>query len=173
MNKQQIKQCVDNDIRKLFTVFRRNPAMFLDEADVQCYLYSLLANDRTLRTFRPAVKDTNFKTILVHAEPRTTRRRYDIVIARPRTTFNVDDWKRYICIEIKFNKTYTNHKTCNVTRDIKKAQLFEVGYVLWLNWQFCISEEHAKRAENLAKKYGNVTFLYMDRSMKPIKTNVL
>jgi hypothetical protein len=50
--------------------------------------------------------------------------------------------------------------------------LFEVGYVLWLNWRYRISEEHAKRAENLAKKYGNVKFLYLDMSTKPITTKV-
>jgi hypothetical protein len=171
----EIKRCVDQDIRKLLRVFRRQPAMFFTEADVQSYLYSLLINDRALREFQPPVKGYDLKTVLVHAEARTTRpkqRRFDIVVGKPVATLDENGYDGLVGIEIKFDTTYSSSGNCNISEDIRKAHGFDVGYVLWLNWRFRISKDRVNRAEAFAKKYGNVTFWFIDMSTKPIATNV-
>jgi hypothetical protein len=53
---KDLEEVVESNIKKLFEIFEENPAYFLSEADVQCYLYSLLINDERIKKLSPLLK---------------------------------------------------------------------------------------------------------------------
>ena len=46
---EDLEEAVECNIKKLRKIFEENPAYFLSERDVQCYLYSLLINDERIK----------------------------------------------------------------------------------------------------------------------------
>jgi len=57
-------------------------------------------------------------------------------------------------------------------RDVKKCADYGRGYVLWLNYDRPISDDHLKETQNSVKRCGNVKLYYLDVASDPIKTNV-
>lgn len=181
MRFKDMQEAVERNIVKLFKSFFENPAIFLTEADVQCYLYSLLINDPFFRdafaSFKHQTPKEVSKTLLVHAELevliRGKSKRYDISIWQPRKGIAFSDWETLIGIEIKYNRRIPAGKEpSGILRDIRSVRYNKQGYVLWLNWDRVIADDHLKKAEKLTKRYENVKLFYLDMFSEPIKTNV-
>jgi len=68
----ELDEATERNIIKLLQTFHKHPAIFLSEADVQSYLYSLLINDACFINNCPVVKMNTpkgkSKTSLVHVE---------------------------------------------------------------------------------------------------------
>jgi hypothetical protein len=182
---EELNKIVERNIVKLFKIFQKNPAIFLSESDVQCYLYSLLINDPEIRDFHPnminfsATMETS-KSIFVHANMRVSIRNknriVDLSVFPPKETLDLTDndlWDNMIGIEIKFNRRVPARKeSSNIMDDIKKVSDYKKGYVLWLNWDREIDDDNLKKVEKFAEKHANVRVLYLDLFSDPIKTNV-
>jgi hypothetical protein len=68
-----------------------------------------------------------------------------------------------IGIEIKYNRTFPAGKErSSILDDVKKCAAYQLGYVLWLNWEARINDEHRKMVEEQVQKCGNVKFFYLD-----------
>jgi hypothetical protein len=181
MKFKDLEEAVERNIRKLFTSFYKNPAIFWTEADVKCYLYALLINDPFFKNSCPNFKDKNLRkesnTFLVHTElPVTVRgkdKKYDILIMEPSKTISYSDCESTICVEIKFNRRDPARKEkSSIVDDVKKAkEVNRRGYVLWLNWACPIRDNHLKRVRNLIKNYKNVELFYLDLYSEPIKAS--
>jgi hypothetical protein len=181
MRYDTLEKAVERNILKLFKVFHKNPAFFLCETDVECYLYSLLINDSVFRHHYPQFKHRwlkqSSKTLLVHTEIgvgiRRKTKKYDISIWKPTKTVEFYEWETIIGIEIKFNTPHPAGKErSSILEDVKKTKENRKGYILWLNWDSPISDSHLEETRKLIKKYGNVKLLYLDVFSDPIKTNV-
>lgn len=183
MKFHDLREVVERNITKGFTIFYKNPAIFLCERDVQGYLYGLLLGESVFRNCCPYINHDHLKvksrTILLHTEPSLGYRRktirYDISVFKQSKVVDYYDWETTIGIEIKFNRRYPAGKSerRGLLFDIKKAKEGnKQGYILWLNWDRPISEKHVKRAKSLVQKYRNVKLLYLDMFSKPPKTNV-
>lgn len=182
MRFKDLKEAVERNILKLFKSFFENPAIFLSEADVECYLYALLINDPFFRDVSPSVKyqtsKEESKTLLVHAEVgveiRGKDKSYDISIWKPSKAINLSDWKTAIGIEIKFNRSRPAGKEkSSILKDVRKVRYNKQGYILWLNWDREINDVHLKKVENLIRRYENVKLFYLDMFSEPIRTNVM
>jgi len=173
----ELKNIVEKKIRDLLVVFKEDPGFFLSEADVKCYLYSLLINDPHLSRVTPKFKHSDLKksskTILVHSELRAGIKPEDIVIIKPASTIDYSSFYTSIGIEIKFNRKRPARKEkSNIVNDIKKLRSESFGYLLWLNWDREIREDQLKRVKKLVKKCRNVKFFYIDLFSQPMRTNV-
>ena len=149
---EDLEEAVECNIKKLRKIFEENPAYFLSERDVQCYLCSLLINDERIKKLSPLVKsgerlgddklNRDSRTLLVHTEkPRSKGlSQHDIFILPPYETISFSSLKPVIGIEIKFNvgPFKVNRKTqTKVEKDIKKLHgnpVLKRRYLLWLNW---------------------------------------
>lgn len=149
---EDLEEAVECNIKKLRKIFEENPAYFLSERDVQCYLCSLLINDERIKKLSPLVKsgerlgddklNRDSKTLLVHTErPRAKDfPQHDIFILPPCETISFSSLAPVIGIEIKFNvgPYKVNRKTStSVEDDIKKLlkdEALKQRYLLWLNW---------------------------------------
>lgn len=174
----ELKKTVERNIQKLFIVFNRNPAIFLSEADVKCYLYSLLINDPSISKVMPQFKYPRLRrksnTILVHTEVKGERKIEDIAVLKPAKTIDYTSYYTSIGIEIKFNRKEPAraHEDSGILDDIKKLKDELFGYLIWLNWDREIREDQLRKVKNTMKKYRNVKFFYIDLFSKPVKTNV-
>jgi hypothetical protein len=132
---EDLEEAVECNIKKLLKIFEENPAYFLSERDVQCYLYSLLINDERIKKLSPLIRsgdglNRDSRTLLVHAErPRVKGSRvkgfpqHDIFILPCCETASFDSLKPVIGIEIKFNRGpyRVDRKTLTpVDKDIEK-----------------------------------------------------
>lgn len=181
----ELTEIVERNIVKLFKTFYDSPAIFLSERDVQCFLYSLLVNEPEIRDFLPnminfsAAVETS-KSFLVHADMRVNIKNKDRIvdfsIFPPKEKLdwtNADFGDNMIGIEIKFNRRIPARKEpSNIIEDVKKVSDYKRGYVIWLNWDRKIDNDHLKKVEKIIEKYDNVRLLYLDLSSDPIKTNV-
>jgi len=181
MRFKDLQEAVERNITKLFKSFFENPAIFLSEADVQCYLYALLINDSFFREISPTLKyrtpKEESKTLLIHAEVevgiRGKGKKYDISIWKPSKAINLSEWETIIGIEIKFNRRSPARKEkSSILKDVRKVRYNKQGYILWLNWDREINEEHLKKVENLIRRYENVELFYLDMFSEPMRTNV-
>lgn len=182
MRFKDMQEAVERNIIKLFKSFFENPAIFLTEADVQGYLYSLLINEPFFRDASASFKyltpkEEISKTLLVHAELevgiRGKGKKYDISIWKPRKAIAFHNWETLVGIEIKFNRRGPARKEpSSILEDIRSVRYNKQGYVLWLNWDREIADGHLKKAENLIRRYENVKLFYLDMFSEPIKTNV-
>jgi hypothetical protein len=76
-------------------------------------------------------------------------------------------------IEIKYNRRVPARKEpSNIIEDVKKVSDYKKGYVLWLNYDRKIHDDHLEKVEKLVEKYENVKLYYLDLYSEPIKTNV-
>lgn len=182
MRFKDLQKAVEGNIVKLFKSFYKNPAIFLTEADLQCFLYSLLINDPFLKdafaSFKYlTTKEEISKSLLIHSELevgiRGKGKKYDISIWKPRRKIAFSDWETLIGIEIKFNRRLpAGKKTTGILGDIKSVRYNKQGYVLWLNWDREIDDSHLQVAQKFANKYDNVKLFYLDVFSEPIKTNI-
>ena len=159
---KDLEKAVESNIKKLFEIFEENPAYFLSEADVQCYLYNLLINDERIKKLSPLIKsgdklgddelNKDSRTLLVHAErPRAKDfPHHDIFIYAPCEIASFSSLEPVIGIEIKFNRgPYSvNRKTPTpVKTDIEKLlknKKLKRKYLLWLNWGRPMNEDYVK-----------------------------
>jgi len=168
-------EVVDRLVMKLVTTFYENPAIFMSEGDVQCYLYALLVNDpyfRNLWLEYPTAKKES-KTLLVHSDAGVIlegkRKNCDVLIFEP----NKKDLEPLIAIEIKYNRRRPAAKEkSNIIEDIKKVSATNQGYILWLNWETGIEEDQLKQVKGLIQMHENVKLFYLDMFSDPIKTNI-
>jgi hypothetical protein len=178
-----LQDSVEKNIIKTFKTFYENPAIFLTEADVQCYLYSLLINDPFLKKFFASFNYLTTKkeisnTILIHSElavsmSSSKRKRYDISIWKPRKNIDFSEWETLVGIEIKYNRRLpARSEASGIIKDIRSVRYNKQGYVLWLNWDREIDDNHLKVAQKLANKYENVKLFFLDLYSEPIKTNI-
>jgi hypothetical protein len=171
---EDLEEAVECNIKKLLKIFEENPAYFLSERDVQCYLYSLLINDERIKKLSPLVKsggrlgddklNRDSRTLLVHAEkPRAKDLpQHDIFILPPYETISFSSLKPMIGIEIKFNvgpfKVIRKTST-SVEDDIKKLlkdEALKQRYLLWLNWGRRMSVENENYVnEKIIEPYKN------------------
>ena len=181
MRFSDLKEAVEKNIAKLFMAFYENPAIFLSEADIKCYLYALLIDDPFFRNLHPNFKYQTPKekstTLLIHSELRVEMRgkdkNYDIAILKPSKVITFSDCEIVSGIEIKFNtRDPARNKKSNILEDIKKVSFIRQGYILWLNWDREINDVHLKKVENLIRRYENVKLFYLDMFSEPIRTNV-
>ena len=174
-------KAVENNILKLFKEFYEKPAIFLSESDVMCYLYSLLINDPvfkispTLKYFSSIMESS--ETSLVHAEMQVNIKNrnkiVDISIFPPERTLDYSDLTIAIGIEIKYNRRAPARKEpSSIIEDIKKVSDYKKGYILWLNYDREISDDHLEKVEKIVEKYENVKLYYLDIFSEPMKTNV-
>ena len=138
-------------------------------------------NNKTISEIRPRLKGEKLKkssdTILLHTQPiihqRGKQKKFDIVFLKPSPEINYDDCETIIGIEIKFNRRYPAGKEkSGILNDIKKAKDNKKGYILWLNWDRPISNEHKSITNKVSKKCGNVKFWWIDTSSGSVKTNL-
>lgn len=182
MKFSELNEVVERNIVKLFRTFHEKPAIFLTEADVKCYLYSLLINEPSIRDLSPTLRYfsermESSKTLLVHAEypviMEGKNKKVDISIYEPQESVDFSDWKLTIGIEIKYDRKEPARKEkSNILEDVKKVAGYKQGYILWLNWDREISDAHLKEVEKLIEKYENVKLFYLDLFSEPMKTNV-
>jgi len=167
---EDLEEAVECNIKKLLKIFEENPAYFLSERDVKCYLYSLLINDERIKKLSPLIRsgdglNRDSRTLLVHAErPRVKGSRvkgfpqHDIFILPRCETASFDSLKPVIGIEIKFNRGpyRVDRKTPTpVDKDIEKLHKnkeLRRRYLLWLNWDRPINEDCFKM---IKKRYKN------------------
>lgn len=182
MQWQDMDVAVKRNIEKVISIFYENPAMFLCEADVQAYLYSLLINDpvfaKKLIPYKNMKLQKESNTSLVHLEiqfdgkkPRAYER-VDISILKPCKKFNSEDGLPCsIGIEIKYNrKLPARNEASNIIKDVKKvANHYSQGYVLWLNWDRWINPEHLKKVKKAVRECRNVRLYYLDLHSDPIE----
>jgi len=185
MIEKEFIDAVEKNIMKLFETFHDKTAFFMSERDVQSYLYSLLINDPilkispTLKNFSTPNTETP-KTLLVHTDLEVKVRymkgtkKVDITILPPKKVIDYStDLDNAIGIEIKYNRRSPARKEpSGILDDVKKCADYRRGYVLWLNWDRPISDDHLKETENFVKRYENVKLYYLDVFSDPIKTNV-
>jgi hypothetical protein len=185
ISNKEFSDTIEKDILALFKTFNDKTGYFLSESDVQSYLYSLLINDPNLKT-KPILD--NFatpnietpETLLVHADAKVkiTRmkgtRKVDLMIFPPRKTIDYSgEFEDSIGIEIKFNRRIPARKEhSGILDDIKKCADYKQGYVLWLNYDREISDNHLRIVRNRINECGNVKLFYLDVYSNPIKTNV-
>lgn len=177
---------VEKNIMKLFKTFHDKTAFFLSERDVQSYLYSLLINDPFLKT-TPTLENFSThnierpETLLVHADlaVKVTGmkgiKRVDITILPPKKVidFSADLDNAAIGIEIKYNRRLPAGKEqSGILNDVKKCAGYGQGYVLWLNEDRPIRDDHLKETQSFVKRYENVKPYYLDVFSDPNKTNV-
>lgn len=188
MKLEELEEVVEKNILKLFSTFYEKPAIFLSEADVECYLYTLLINEPSIRDFSPTIQYVpglccmeSSKSLLVHAElpvniedmEQKRERKPDISIFEPKETSDFSDWGLVVGIEIKYNRKEPARKEkSSILEDVKKVAAYKKGYILWLNWDREIKEDHLKKAEKSVEEYENVKLLYLDLFSDPVKTNV-
>jgi len=185
MKYKDLEEAVERNIGNLFTIFYRNPAFFLSESDVECYLYSLLVNDPILK-ISPTLKNFSTpnietpETLLVHTDLQVKVRymkgykKVDITIFPPKKVIDYSvDLDNAIGIEIKYNRRSPAKKEVSgIFDDVKKCADYRHGYVLWLNWDRPISDDHLKETESFVRRHENVKLYYLDVFSDPIKTNV-
>lgn len=177
-----MEKVVRRNIENLMFIFHKNPAIFLSEADVQAYLYSLLINDPFFKNTLIPLDDCNLafksKTILVHLElqfegkKRSEYEKVDISIIKPSKKLNAADG--LLCsigIEIKFNRKHpARNEASNIIKDVKKvSNNFSRGFVLWLNWDRWINPDHLEKVKKTVKKHNNVCLYYLDCHSDPVK----
>jgi len=181
MRFSDLKEAVEKNIAKLFMAFYENPAIFLSEADIKCYLYALLIDDPFFRNLHPNFKYQTPKekstTLLIHSELRVEMRgkdkSYDIAILKPSKVITFSDCEIVSGIEIKFNRREPARKEkSNILEDIKKVSFTRQGYILWLNWDREIDNDQLRKVQNFVNNYKNVKLFYLDLFSEPIKTNV-
>jgi len=185
MRYKTLEEATERNIIKLFKTFQNKTAYFLSERDVQSYLYFLLINDPilkispTLENFSTPNIETP-ETLLVHADLQVEVRymkgtkKVDITIFPPKKVIDYSvDLDNAIGIEIKFNRRGPARKEpSGILDDVKKCADYRQGYVLWLNWDRPISDDHLKKTESFLKRHENVKLYYLDVFSDPIKTNV-
>jgi hypothetical protein len=185
MSEQKFDDAVEKNIMKLFKTFHDKTAYFLNERDVQSYLYSLLINDPilkispTLENFSTPNIETP-ETLLVHADLQVEVRymkgtkKVDITILPPQKVIDYSALlDNAIGMEIKFDRRDPARKEkSNILDDVKKCAGYRRGYVLWLNWGKPISDDHLKETQSFVKRYDNVKLFYLDLFSDPIKTNI-
>jgi hypothetical protein len=185
ISNKEFRTAVERNITTLFKTFHYKTGYFLSERDVQSYLYSLLINDEDLKittTFEgfstPNIEAP--KTLLVHADMKVhirrmkNDRRPDLTILPPHEAFDYNgNFDNAIGIEIKFNRRAPARKEpSNILEDVKKCADYSQGYILWLNWDRPIGEEHLKKVKERVAKYENVRLFYLDVYSNPVKTNI-
>jgi hypothetical protein len=176
---------IEKNILQLFKTFKKDAAFFLSERDVQSYLYHLLLNDPLLKMPTPIENFPNPnienpRTILVHADLQEKIRymkgmkKVDLVVFAPKEGLDYDsDLDDAIGIEIKFNRRVPARKeSSNILDDVRKCTDHGYGYVLWLNWDRKMDDDHITIVEKQVEKCDNVKFYYLDVFSNPIKTNV-
>ena len=186
---KDLEEALEENIVKLFEAFYKNPAIFLSEADVQCYLYGLLINDERIKKFSPLIKkgdklgkdelNKDSMTLLVHAEkPRgTVFPKYDIAFWCFENT-NFKSLKPVIGIEIKFNKGpyKANRNTSPVKSDLDKLikdEKLKRKYLLWLNWGRRMNDQGREYVDKIEEEANeNVRFYYLDISSGKPETNL-
>jgi len=185
MIEKEFINAVEKNIMKLFKTFHDKTAFFLSERDVQSYLYALLINDPilkispTLENFSTPNIETP-KTLLVHTDLEVEVRymkgikKVDITIFPPKKVIDYSvDLDNAIGIEIKYNRRSPAKKEVSgIFDDVKKCADYRHGYVLWLNWDRPISDDHLKETESFVRRHENVKLYYLDVFSDPIKTNV-
>lgn len=177
MQTTELIEAVDRHITELFLKFYENPTIFMSEGDVQCYLYSLLANDRLFGDSwleYPTATKEDSRTFLVHSDVGVTLegkpKNCDILIFDPNSTKDLDP---LIGIEIKYNRRVpARNEKSNIIEDIKKVSAAECGYILWLNWDRRIEDDHLEQVKKRINGHKNVELFYLDVFSDPIKTNV-
>src|SRR3990170_1501677 len=152
MGFKELEEAVERSIVKLFATFHEKPAIFLTEGDVKCYLYSLLINEPSIRDSSPTLRYfsermESSKTLLVHAEYPVIiegkNKKVDISIYEPQESVDFSDWKLTIGIEIKYDRKEPARKEkSNILEDVKKVAEYQIGYILWLNWDREINDDH-------------------------------
>jgi hypothetical protein len=185
MSEQKFDDAVEKNIMKLFKTFHDKTAYFLSERDVQSYLYSLLINDAILK-ISPTIENFSTpnietpETLLVHTDLQVEVRymkgtkKVDITILPPKKVIDYSALlDNAIGIEIKFNRKGPARKEpSSILDDVKKCAGYRQGYVLWLNWDRPISDDHLKKTESFLKRHENVKLYYLDLFSDPIKTNI-
>jgi hypothetical protein len=65
--------------------------------------------------------------------------------------------KASTCLQIKFNRRIPARKEpSNIVEDVKKIADYRKGYILWLNWDREISDEHLNKVAKLIENYLHV-----------------